>query len=197
MTATALLLQQAEPNWFARLVSFLQENALGVFMVLLSAMAVAALIQWVLWSFGWGRFRNREAPGTHNLRFILTDALVKIIDDFRHLLALIIVSIFAGAIVWALAVSDQGTEDIADALQAVVSTLGGLVGSIIGYYFGEARARADLTENAPDGGVPDIEQSGPSSSDASSTETIQPAPPIPEAEKPQQPEGNGSGVVGE
>jgi hypothetical protein len=157
----AALQQGREPIWAARLVAFLQANALGVFMALLTLVTLAAVVQWLLWSFGVGRFtRDRVSSTTHSLRFVFSDALVKIIDDFRHLLALILVGMFAGSVLWALVVSGTNADEITKSLQAVVSTLGGLVGSIIGYYFGEARARRGLVEDGP-GGPEEGEQSVP------------------------------------
>ncbi|HKJ03193.1 MAG TPA: hypothetical protein VJ997_12080 [Longimicrobiales bacterium] len=161
----AALQQGAQPIWVVRLVTFLQANALGVFMILLSVVTAAFVTQWVLWAFGLGRFTtDRVSTSSHSLRFVFADALVKIIDDFRHLLALILVGMFAGAILWALVVSGTNADEITKSLQAVVSTLGGLVGSIIGYYFGEARARRGLSDDGP--GVPEEgEQTVPGATD--------------------------------
>jgi Mn2+/Fe2+ NRAMP family transporter len=95
-----------------------------------------------------GRFGRTPAPSARaELRFIFSEAAVKIINDFRHLLALIIVLIFAFALGYSLikaasavtnATSPTMIDNMKEALQAVVATLGGLVGSIIGYYFGES-----------------------------------------------------------
>lgn len=113
------------------------------------------------WTLGVGRFRVRrpsESDQTENLAYVLSAAVIRIINDFRHLLALIIVLIFAFALAYVLWVATEASdandklsrvERIKEGLQAVVATLGGLVGSIIGYYFGESRNPA-----APNGATP-------------------------------------------
>ena len=114
------------------------------------------VFQWFLWMFGLGRFKKKEINDENSdkddvkpIRYILVDLFAKIIDDFRHLLALIVILIFA--IILGLSMFHTGfkIENMGDALQAVVSTLGGLVGSIIGYYFGESAAMKRNTEEAP------------------------------------------------
>jgi hypothetical protein len=105
-------------------------------------LAIGVLVQWFAWIFARGRFQKGDEPtGRQTLRYVFADLLVKIIDDFRHLLALVIVLIFALALTYSLvlvAYEQTGRIDAAaKALQAVVSSLGGLIGAIIGYYFGE------------------------------------------------------------
>jgi hypothetical protein len=79
-----------------------------------------------------------------------------IIDDFRNFLALVLMGIFVLAMVlmlWPSLASEEGTYDnLKDGLQTVVACLGGLVGSIIGYYFGEsaaAKAKGDDGTTTP------------------------------------------------
>lgn len=110
-----------------------------LFAILLGALV---LVQWTTWIFGLGRFRASGAQRDRRsqLRFVLADFFVKIIVDFRNLLALLVLLIFVGALIWVLAAADGKMADIKDGLQAVVAALGGLVGSIIGYYFGESAA---------------------------------------------------------
>ncbi len=202
MVFTLILQQQTTPtpNWFVRTVGFLQDNALGVFMMLLTAAVVVFLLQWIMWSLGVGRFESgkegstRDAGAPATLRFIFTDALVKIIDDFRHLLALVVVGIFALAVGWAL-VTAGTTEDLSKGLQAVVSTLGGLVGGIIGYYFGESTARAsgDAGVGGPSG-VPVSEQGADPRTPAGTPEAdddIRRGPPLPAAPSEEDDVDNG------
>lgn len=115
-------------------------------------LAVLAIV--TCWTFGWGRFSRDAAgvrPKSENLRYLITEALTKIINDFRHLLALILVVIFGCALVYTLVQAGGEMEKIKEALQAVTSTLGGLVGSIIGYYFGESKGRASVNEGGAEG----------------------------------------------
>jgi hypothetical protein len=138
-----------------RFFTFLQTYRSGIVFLLVCLASIAFLVQWFAWIFGKGRF-SRAGPGTVTgtgtgtsraaLRYIFSEATVKIINDFRHLLALVIVLIFAFALGFSLIkaafIPSTGTPSVIDnmkeALQAVVATLGGLVGSIIGYYFGES-----------------------------------------------------------
>jgi hypothetical protein len=121
------------------LLDFLSDHRGGILMLLLCLLSLVLFIQWMAWIFSKGRFgTTRVRPQQQNLRFVFSEAAVKLINDFRHLLALVIVLIFALALGYAMI---QGRESIAtmkEALQSVVATLGGLVGSIIGYYFGES-----------------------------------------------------------
>lgn len=132
----------------ARLFTFLQDNRGGIFVFFLCLASLAFLVQWFVWILGRGRFSATTASaGRAELRYIFSEATVKIINDFRHLLALIVVLIFAVALGYALwkaasvqtgADAPSVVDNMKEALQAVVATLGGLVGSIIGYYFGES-----------------------------------------------------------
>lgn len=138
----------------ARFFTFFQTYGGGILFFFLSLAAIAFLVQWFAWIFGIGRFRRvprngKDETGKEDLRFIFSRAIVKIIDDFRHLLALVMVLIFAFALAYSLI--RAGTlqsgmsaaavvDNMKDALQAVAATLGGLVGSIMGYYFGESSA---------------------------------------------------------
>ena len=60
---------------------------------------------------------------------------------FRHLLALAIVLLFGVVLIFSLVRAGQDPQQISTVLQAVTSSLGGLIGAIIGYYFGESAGR--------------------------------------------------------
>ena len=107
--------------------------------VLLTLLTVLVL-QWIFWIFGWGRF-SRRAPATQGVRFIVADLIANIINDFRHLLALLIVLIYGAALAFGLLRAGTDVQAVANVLQAVSSSLGGLIGAMIGYYFGESAAR--------------------------------------------------------
>lgn len=148
------------------LFSFLQEYRAGIWVFLGILGAIALLVQWFAWIFAKGRFGVTKPPSNDRagLRYIFSDLTVKIINEFRHLLALIVVVIFAGALTYSLwkagsmAASDSTSviDNLKEALQAVVATLGGLVGSIIGYYFGESSV-AKAAEPRPPSLPPDSE----------------------------------------
>lgn len=65
-----------------------------------------------------------------------------------------IVLIFASALVFAMYTADGDMDKLATALQVVTATLGGLVGSIIGYYFGESKINAVMAAGSQEGDEP-------------------------------------------
>ena len=161
----------------------LSTHASGVFVLLAVIAAIILFVQWVAWIFNWGRFAATKRDPRGGIRYVFADLLVKIIDDFRHLLALVITIIFALALAYTLYLaathSDDGSvlEGVKDALQAVVSSLGGLVGAIIGYYFGEsaAKRKPGETPDSPKRGGGEVTQQQEQDDDA----TIASAPPPP------------------
>jgi len=177
-----------------RFFTFFQTYRSGILFFLFCLGALAFLVQWFAWIFGWGRFGKNSAliggtgagtgsGGNTNLRYLFSGAIVKIINDFRHLLALIVVLIFAIALgysLWKAAAAPATGENsvisnMKEALQAVVATLGGLVGSIIGYYFGESssvkptetKIQTPPPDNAPIKGVTLPAQAGTTGTTAS------------------------------
>src|SRR5712691_4869098 len=146
-----------------RLFTFLQTYRSGILLLLFGLASIALLVQWFAWILGKGRFGKDAVSGSKAVTFIFSDAIVKIINEFRHLLALLIVVIFAFALGYSLIKAASlptgtGTPSVIDnmkeALQAVVATLGGLVGSIIGYYFGES-STAKPPDTRPQTPAPD------------------------------------------
>lgn len=124
-------------------VAFFAAQWQGLLVIALLLCTTVLVVQWIAWIFSRGRFRAKPAGGREitPLRHVFADLIVKIIDDFRHLLALLIVLIFAATLVYALVLASYDETDrlgaASTALQAVVSSMGGLIGAIIGYYFGE------------------------------------------------------------
>ncbi len=127
-------------------LKFIGENWLGMLVMFLSLCCVFLLLRAFCWLFCWGRYKGdlqrlEKGERDNGIGYVLADLLVKIVNDFRHLLALMVVTIFALALAYALVIAGGSIEEITRALQAVTATLGGLVGSIIGYYFGESAAK--------------------------------------------------------
>jgi hypothetical protein len=153
----------------ANFLKLLDDYSGGIGVLFLSLAAVVGLIQWLSWIFLKGRFKPRTGTGTgtgdgsQSIRFVFTDLLVKIINDFRHLLALLMVIIFAATLGFMLFRAGTNMTDMADALQVVVATLGGLLGSILGYYFGESAVRKARGEDEGGEGQAPPEQGGPPS----------------------------------
>lgn len=132
------LFKQLQENWFGFLLFLL-----GIFFAIF---IIKGVIYFLAKTFCWGKFNSSANNGNSRdpmeasggVAYILMNLMVKIIDDFRHLLALIIVSIFFFALIYAMMYAGKTLEEKMDAIQTVVAALGGLIGSIIGYYFGES-----------------------------------------------------------
>jgi len=137
----------------SNLFTFLQTYRSGILLLLFALIVLTGVIQWLAWIFGKGRFGKDMTAGSKALSVAISEAIFKIINEFRHLLALLVFMVFSFALAYALikAASLQADtnstviNNMKEALQGVVATLGGLVGSIIGYYFGESSARGSST----------------------------------------------------
>ncbi len=181
---------KADTNLF----KFLDDYSNGIFVLFFSLAAIVLLIQWLAWIFLQGRFKPKPPePGTgtgtgdgsrrSDLRYVIADFFVKLINDFRHLLALLLVVIFALTLVFMLSRAGSADKtktmaDMTDALQVVVATLGGLIGSILGYYFGESAVLKKRDEgDGGDSGTPPKQGGGPPSPPNDGEEPPLPAPP--------------------
>ena len=155
--------------------AFLEKYQALISFVLLSVLVLMGVVQWIFWLAAWGRFKARTplagtqgdvaAPPSaimgstgveRRIRFVIAELFAKLIDDFRHLLALIIVIIFMMTIAYALWVAGGNVASLNASLQAVTGSFSGIIGVIIGYYFGESSARAGVesTEAIRPGGPP-------------------------------------------
>ena len=137
------------------LLDYLAARRTGIFVFLLIVIVLAAVGNWVLWMFAWGRYRGAGRTDS-KIRFVLADFFVKIINDFRHLLALIIVMMFAVALFAAMCpgIWYHSVDGVKEGVQAVAAALGGLIGSIIGYYFGESAANKSRLSAADQPALP-------------------------------------------
>jgi hypothetical protein len=106
-------------------LSFLATQRNGIAMLLIVLGALAGLLNWLLWMFRRGRFRGTSPQTDQRLRVVLTDFFVKLIDDFRHLLALVIVLLFALALFLAMlpGVHSGNLNDIKDDVQVVAASV--------------------------------------------------------------------------
>ena len=138
----------------AGFLTFLDTQRGGILIFLLCLIVLVFVLNWLAWMYAHGRFARTlderfRADRRQDLSYVLSEAAVRIINDFRHLLALVIVLIFALALGYAMIIGRGTIDNMKEALQGVVSTLGGLVGSIIGYYFGESAATAAAARTTP------------------------------------------------
>ena len=148
-----ILLLQGGSSFISNFFNFFSENIYGIASFGLSLLFLGFLINYLMWVLGWGRFKERKASQTtdqkpQTLRYLVADGLVKVINDFRHLLALLIILVFAFTLLYTLVIARGTIDNMKDMLQAVAATLGGLVGSIIGYYFGESTVRTGVAAGA-------------------------------------------------
>lgn len=125
--------------------TFLDTHSNGILILILLAFSLIYAINWLAKIFNWGRYninkidieKLNQTTSYGDLPYVFTQFLVKLISDFKHLLALVIVLIFTGLIIYSMAMADN-FKDKMDALQLVIASLGGLLGTVIGYYFGES-----------------------------------------------------------
>jgi hypothetical protein len=160
-------------------LNFLEAQRVGILVLLLILIATGALVNWVLYMFGWGRYHGPVSTDS-KLIYVLANFFVKIIDDFRHLLALLIAIVFAAALFTAMwpGMMKQDVKLIQEGLQGVAAALSGLLGSVIGYYFGESAAgkRRELSHSLVP--PPPAEQEPPGASQAGIE--APPKPPLPD-----------------
>ena len=140
----------------AELLNFLANHSTGIFVLFLSLVGIVVLVQWLAWMFQLGRFgqERKSDSGTSKLRFVAAELFVSIINEFRHLLALVVVTLFALMLVLSMwpGLQTGDVQALTDGLEAVAAVLGGLIGSIIGYYFGESAAtQRGVQPSAPSG----------------------------------------------
>jgi len=133
---------------------FFAQHETGTLVFLVLLVVSTALFVWVVqkicWIAQYGRYKHvpRTAQAESSVGVIISAFFAKLIDEFRHLLALLIFLLFAGVLIYGVAVATSGVtgtarlDAIEKVIQVIVASLGGLVGSIIGYYFGEARGKA-------------------------------------------------------
>jgi hypothetical protein len=129
-------------------LDYLKNNTTGVLMLLVILLVGIFLLNRLCKLFQWGRYANAPPqPEQRGLNFVVVDFFVKIINEFRSLLALTLIIIFALTLGYSLYCAGSNIDNISKALQAVMATLGGLVGSIVGYYFGESAVRKATSQN--------------------------------------------------
>ena len=122
-------------------LNFLAEYRTGIFILFAIVAFIVFLIQWLAWIFKWGRFKDTQAKSRqgYTTRDVVFNYLATLASDFKFVLATLIFGIFAVVLIFAL----NTQSDFASALQAVMSTLGGLVGTIVGYFFGEKAGQSE------------------------------------------------------
>ncbi|MBX2826808.1 MAG: hypothetical protein KTR22_01515 [Flavobacteriaceae bacterium] len=136
---------------------FLEKHSTGVLLLILILFAVVLTVRWLFQVFAIGKYRTfhtytnekgekkvvkaKDKNTSTSITYILTQSLINIVDDFRHFLALLIVILFVILISISMWASKDNFDNMMEAMQLVIASLGGLLGSIIGYYYGESAAR--------------------------------------------------------
>jgi membrane protein DedA with SNARE-associated domain len=135
--------------------TFLETHSTGVMLLILLLVTFVVIIRWLFQIFAIGKYSNRKVDREQDtsITYIITRSLVNIVDDFRHFLALLIVILFVILIIASMWAGRGDFDNVMEAMQLVIASLGGLLGSIIGYYYGESAARSkDKTGVTTDAG---------------------------------------------
>ena len=127
-----------------------------LFKILLpTLLLIGIFLTWMAWVIGVGRFQRRPLDVNSRettIRYMVVKFFVEIINDFKHILAILLTFMFVGAlfsVIYFALVTQKNFALFKDGLQVVVASLGGLIGSIVGYYFGESAASRRLFGQAP------------------------------------------------
>lgn len=130
-------------------LNYVSDHSTAITLIIGFLIVLVFMIQWITWIFAWGRFSNPPQTAGSTLQspfkpiaHVLADLFVKVIDDFRHLLALIVIVMFALTLAYVM-IRASSPDEIQKGLSAVTSTLGGIIGVILGYYFGESAGRTN------------------------------------------------------
>lgn len=130
--------------------------------------SLVAAGQWIAWILGVGRFRERSARSG----WFVQDFASTISADFRHILASALVVLFGVALFVGIALEGG----YPDAMQPVMNSFPGLLGAVLGFYFGEKQAREASVQ-------------GPIGLDAAPADVTPPAPASPDEGEPEVGEG--------
>ena len=141
--------------------------------VLLSLVAAG---QWIAWILGIGRFQKRSAQSG----WFVQDFASTISADFRHILASALVVLFGMALIVGIALPDR----YPDAMQPVMNSFPGLLGAVIGFYFGEKQGR-EASARGPIGLV------------AAPGEVTPPSPPSPDEGETEDGQGEATEASGD
>ena len=123
-------------------LEYLAEHSTGIYVLIFMVFTLLLAINWLAYIFNWGRFKPSAANPVDRkskLSYLVAEFFANIINDFKHLLALVIVFIFVLLILYGT-VMGESFDEKKEALQLVIASLGGLLAAIIGYYFGESAA---------------------------------------------------------
>lgn len=117
----------------------------NVFMILFPTLSLIGIfVTWMAWVKGCWRFKRETTDSNKRettIRYMMVKFLTEIINDFKHILAILLTLMFVVtvfSIIYFALFKQKDFTVLKDGLQVVVASLGGLVGSIIGYYFGES-----------------------------------------------------------
>ena len=122
----------------------LEQHWVGAGLLVVLVLVLMVFVRNLFWLMGWGRYKRPREASTWT--YYATQFIAKTISEFRHLLALLIFLLFACSVILAIVpgLIALNVEQMTEGLEGVAAALGGLVGSIIGYYFGEQVATANV-----------------------------------------------------
>lgn len=137
-----------------KFLTYLETYKTGLFVLMLLAFFIVLLFDWIMKILNLGKYKLTfrgsisSQSGQSGLLYLLGEFLAKIITDFRHFLAILLLAIFGVTLFITISGPGGNVENLSNTLQAVMSTLGTLIGSIIGYYYGESAARKANSSNS-------------------------------------------------
>lgn len=116
------------------LLSAVEEHKIGVIILVVSIAILLYVLRRFLQAFGVGRKSRKVIEARIQFQAVISQVIMKIIDQFRHFLAALVVVIFAILTITMVLVIDN---DRLGALQLIISAFTGLLGTVLGFYFGE------------------------------------------------------------
>ena len=148
-------------------LTFLEHHQVGLLILGCIITFLAIIANWFFRIFQLGRYKPIDTKPGHRpvsaaregFGFLMGKLMSKVIYEFRHLLALLILLTFVGILIYSM--KGESYEDKIDALKEVMSTLGVLVVSIVGYYFGESSVLKNNNGSEGSEGGDDPEQGDP------------------------------------
>ena len=117
------------------ILKILESHIWGTVLLLLIIIVLLLVIKSIIQSFGLGRGYDKKLESKLKRQAVVSHVILKIVDQFRHLLASLVILSFVFIIIIILIVIKS--DERMDALQLGLSSFSGILGTIVGFYFSE------------------------------------------------------------
>ena len=107
----------------------------GTVMLLLTIMVLLFVFKSILQSFGIGKGYYKKLEGKLKRQAVVSHIIIRIVNEFRHLLASFVILSFILIIVLIIIVVESNEK--MDALRLGLTSFSGILGTIVGFYFSE------------------------------------------------------------